>query len=294
MMRTGPVRHVARVGAILGEGPVWVAREQRLWFVDIKGHTLLRFDPATSALDRWVAPGEPGWALPVAGGGMLVGMPGGLHRFDPETGTFDPVAQVETEIPGNRLNDATTDAQGSVLFGTMDNGERLATGRLYRFADGRIADTGLPPVAITNGPALSPDGRTLYHTDTLGRTIHAVVVQDDGTLGPMRVFARIEDVAGYPDGPACDSAGNVWTGLFAGWGVRCHAPDGTVIHTVRLPVANVTKVAFGGPDFRTAYVTTARKGLDATALAEQPEAGDLFAFEVEVPGLPLTEVATLR
>ena len=284
------VQCVADVGAVLGEGPVWVGREQALWFVDIKGLKLHRFDPANGALKSWDAPAQPGWILPARDGRFVVGMQRGLNSFDPATGGFASLGAVEPELPGNRLNDATVDPAGRIWFGSMDDEETRPTGRVYVRQRGTTRDSGLAPVTITNGPAFSPDGRILYHVDTLGQLIHAVEVRDDGTLGAARPFVRIERGAGYPDGPTVDSAGCLWIGLYGGWGVRRYASDGALLGTVHFPVANITKIAFGGADLRTAYATTARKGLDAAALAQQPQAGDLFAFAVDVPGLPGTEV----
>jgi sugar lactone lactonase YvrE len=151
-----------------------------------------------------------------------------------------------------------------------------------------VTDTGLAPVSITNGPALSPDGRLLYHTDTLGGLISVADVRDDGTLGAARPFARITPDVGYPDGPTVDSEGNVWTGIFAGWRALCYAPDGNLIREVRFPVANITKLAFGGEDLSTVFATTAQLHLKPDALAAQPQAGDLFAFRADVPGVAVT------
>lgn len=288
-MVAGASRQVCSVGATLGEGPVWVGRENALWFVDIKQQRIHRFDPARDALTSWPAPAQVGWVLPAADGGFVVGMQRGIERFDPVTGRFTPLAQPEAHLPGNRLNDATTDAHGRIWFGSMDDGETDLTGRLYSLGTDGVKDSGLPPVCITNGPSISPDGRTLYHTDTLAKVIHAVAVNDDGTLGAARAFVTIEDGAGYPDGSVVDCEGCLWTGLWGGWSARRYAPDGTLLETVKLPASNITKIAFGGPELKTAYVTSARKGLDAAALAAQPEAGDLFAFDVEVAGLPMTE-----
>ena len=292
-MAAGSPHRVCSVGATLGEGPVWVGREQTLWFVDIKQKRLHRFDPASGQLKSWDAPSQIGWVLPAFGGGFVVGMQRGIERFDAASGEFTSIVSPEPHLPDNRLNDATTDAHGRIWFGSMDDNEAGETGHLYAFDAGGVRHAGLAPVAITNGPSFSPDGRTLYHTDTLGKVIHAVVVNDDGTLGAARPFVTIEEGAGYPDGSVVDSEGCVWTGLFGGWGARRYAPDGALIETVKLPTANITKLAFGGADLKTAYVTSARKGLDAAALEAQPEAGDLFAFEVDVPGLPVTEVGTL-
>jgi len=120
----------------------------------------------------------------------------------------------------------------------------------------------------------------------LQRLIYAFDLGEDGSLAGKRLFAEIETGAGYPDGPVVDSEGCLWTGLFGGWGVRRYAPQGRLLQTIRFPVANVTKLAFGGADLTTVYATTARKDLDAGALAAQPLAGGLFQFQAETPGLP--------
>lgn len=278
------------IGAELGEGPVWVARDRALWFTDIKGRRLHRYDPATGDKASFDAPDMPGFALPAAEGGFVVGMSDGLHRFDPETGDFTVMATVEPHLPANRLNDAVVDRAGRLWFGTMDNDESDASGALYRLhADGVPRMMG-GQCTITNGPAVSPDGRTLYHVDTLGGTIHAYDLDADGGIDGDRLFARIDPADGHPDGVSMDADGHVWVGLYGGWCARRYAPDGTLVETVRFPVANVTKVAFGGDDLRTAFATTARQGLDADALAAQPLAGALFHFPVETPGLAGCEI----
>ena len=282
---SGP-RSVLAVQATLGEGPVWVEREQALWFVDIKNHKVHRFDPASGDHKSYDAPCQVGWVLPSDDGKFIAGLQQGLASFDPATGAFDLIHSPEAATPGNRLNDATVDAQGRIWFGSMDDGEECDSGRLYCFEQGRVRDSGMPPVCITNGPAVSPDGRTLYHTDTLGRVIHKVPVNDDGTLGAPSVFATIDEADGWPDGSVCDAEGHVWIGLWGGWRARRYAPNGEIVAEVRLPASNITKIAFGGSDLCTAYATSARKGLDDAALASQPMAGNVFAFEVDVPGLP--------
>ncbi|MDX3885358.1 MAG: SMP-30/gluconolactonase/LRE family protein [Sphingomonas sp.] len=290
MAATAP-RSVCPVGATLGEGPLWLARDAALWFVDIKEKRVHRFDPDQGMLKSWPAPSQPGWILPIADGGLMVGLQSGLHRFDPATGTFDPHLAPEPHLPGNRLNDATVAPDGQLWFGSMDDAENAATGRIYRLARGQAqAAAAIDPVVITNGPAFAPDGRTLYHVDTLGGRIHAFAVDDDGAPGASRLFATIDPADGHPDGPTVDSEGCLWIGLFGGGAVRRYSPAGELMETVRFPVANVTKIAFGGDDLRTAYATTARKGLDECQLAAQPLAGDLFAFRVDAPGLPVQPI----
>ncbi len=281
---------ICDVGATLGEGPIWVERDAALWFVDIKAPSVYRFDPGTGTLDSWDAPDQTGWVIPADDGGFLAGVRGALHRFDPATGAFEHLAAVHPETPGNRLNDAARDSAGRVWFGTMDNAESDETGHVYHWHRGALTKTDIPPVAITNGPAIAPDGRTLYAVDTLGKRIDAYPVDADGTLGTPRVFLTVGPDDGHPDGAICDSEGGVWVGFFGGWAARRYAPDGSLTDIVRFPVANVTKIALGGPDGRTAYATTAAKGLDDDARAAQPLAGNLFTFRVAIPGVPVDPV----
>ena len=280
------VRTILPVQAILGEGPVWIGRDAALWFVDIKSRHIHRYDPATGAARRWDAPDQVGWVLPTADGGMVAGLRTGLHRFDPADGSFALHARPAGDAPGNRLNDAATDRNGRIWFGTMDDAESQASGRLYSHAAGAVTDSGLAPVCITNGPAIFGD--TLYHTDTLARTIWRATIRDDGTLGDAQPFVTIEDGAGHPDGSVADAEGCIWVSLWGGWGVRRYDPAGRLIGTVALPASNITKIAFGGDDLRTAFATSARKGLDAAALADQPEAGNVFAFDPGVAGIAVT------
>ncbi|PBN44483.1 SMP-30/gluconolactonase/LRE family protein [Sphingobium sp. D43FB] len=291
-MSSATPQSVLSVGAILGEGPIWVARDAALWFVDIKGHCIHRYDPALNVARSWTAPGQVGWIVPTDDGLFAVGLQSGIHRFDPASASFRLLHAPEAQVPGNRLNDATVAPDGALWFGSMDDGEAEDSGHIYRLHRGLCANAGLPPVSITNGPALSPDGRTLYHTDTLGRHIWRTALSADGAIGETHLFTTIEDGAGYPDGPTVDAEGCLWTGLFGGWAVRRYDPAGALMREIRFPVANITKIAFGGDDLSIAYATTARKGLDMTALTEQPLAGDLFAFDPGVAGLP-GHVATI-
>lgn len=280
----GEPRNVWSVECELGEGPVWV--DGALWFVDIKKRRIHRFAPADGARRSWDAPEQIGFLLPADGGGFVAGLQSGLHRFDPESGAFSLVAEVEPDRPGNRLNDGVVDPSGRLWFGTMDDGESAPTGSFYSYRRGALRHSGLPTIAITNGPALSLDGRILYWVDTLGQTIHACRVAEDGTLGGSRLLVKLGAKEGFPDGPTVDSAGCVWISLYWGWEARRYSPAGELLERVSFPVSNITKIAFGGDDCRTAFATTARQGIRPDAMGKQPDAGALFAFEVDVPGLP--------
>ena len=272
------------VGATLGEGVLWDAPDQRVWFVDIKGHRIHRCSHDGVERDSWDAPGQVSFIVPAVDGGMVCSLEDGLYRFDDADGSFTPLAKVEAEETGNRFNDGHVDAAGHLWFGSMHDAEEAPSGALYRFDGARVQqmDDGY---VITNGPALSPDGATLYHTDTLQKRIYAFDRAPDGSLSNKRAFVEIAD-GGYPDGMAVDSTGHLWVATFGGWRIDRFDAAGVKVGEVRFPCANVTKLAFGGEDLRTVYATTARKGLSEQELADQPLAGGLFTFRAETPGLP--------
>ncbi|MFC4723778.1 SMP-30/gluconolactonase/LRE family protein [Glycocaulis abyssi] len=266
----------------LGEGPVWDAARRCVWFVDIKGRRLHRYGVEDGSKASWATPDQTGFALPADDGSLVCGVRGGLHRFDPGTGDFSALIEVERDRPQNRINDGFVAPDGSLWFGTMDDSEAEKSGALYRWANGvlTLMDDGY---GVTNGPALSPDGATLYHHDTLDKTIYAFG-HAGGRISGKRVFARTEE--GYCDGPSVDSAGTLHVGLFGGWGVAKFASDGRYLGKIAFPVSAVTKAAFGGDDLKTLYCTTAWLHQSAEARAAQPLAGGLYSVRVDTPGLP--------
>ena len=279
-------RNIWPLAAELGEGPVWVQRDHALWFVDIKKQQIHRFDPADGSRKSWNAPEQVGFVFPAERGGFVAGLQSGLYHFDERSGEFALIVEVEPDKPDNRLNDGVVDPSGRVWFGTMDNREREKSGAFYCFADGQLKPTGIDNIAITNGPAVSPDGRILYFVDTLKGTIEAADIEEDGSLSNRRPFVRIDPTEGHPDGPTIDSEGCVWISLYAGWEARRYSPAGELVEQVRFPVANITKIAFGGDDLRHVFATTARQLLSLAEIAKQPHIGDLFEFSVAVPGMP--------
>jgi len=276
--------HALTIGAELGEGPAWI--DGALWFVDIKRLRIYRHRAETGATDGWDAPEMVGWVLPSHAGDLIVGLQSGPHRFDPATSRFTRIVEIDAHLPANRLNDAAIDAEGRIFFGTMDNDEAQASGSVYVLDRGAVRRSSIPATVITNGPAITPAGDRLYHVDTLARTVTAHTIAADGSVGVGEPFMHFTGDEGHPDGAICDAEGGVWLGFYGGWAARRFAPDGSMTDEVRLPVSNVTKVALGGADGRTAYATTARQGLDAGALADQPLAGDVFTFRVAVPAAP--------
>lgn len=284
---TAEVTCVWDLKATLGEGPIW--HGAALWFVDIKGHKIHRLDPASGERASFDAPEQVTFLAPLPdAGGFVVGLKSSLHRFHPETG-FTSLVQVEDPALDNRPNDATVDAQGRLWFGTMHDGEENKSGALYRMDAQGVARMD-QDICITNGPCVSPDGKTFYHTDTLAKTIFAYDLASDGALSNKRVFVQITEENAYPDGSVVDAEGHVWTSLWGGFGAIRFSPTGQAVARVKLPAPNVTKVCFGGPDLKTLYFTTARKGLSDETLAQYPLAGGVFAVQADVAGQPQYEV----
>ena len=274
--------------ATLGEGPVWCPREAALYWVDIKAPALHRYRPSDGDTTSWVMPERIGWVIERANGeGLVAGFKDrGFVFLTPGTMAVEVVGQPEPDYPENRFNDAKADAAGRIWAGTMDDNEREASGGLYRLdpnLDWERVDDGY---VVTNGPALSPDGRVLYHTDTFEGRIYAFDLSADGRLSGKRVFAQIPEGDGYPDGMTCDTEGGLWVAHWGGWRISRFLPDGTMDRVIEMPVGQVTSCAFGGENCNRLFVTSAAIGLSEQDLEEQPLAGGLFEVEAGMTGLP--------
>ena len=275
---------VADIKALLGEGPVWVEREQALYWVDIKGRRLFRLDDA--GVREWTTPVRVGSIAPCAGGGFIAGSDRGIQAIEVgDEAIFTLLLDPEATIPTNRFNDGKVDRAGRFWAGSMDDREEEALGTLYRIeaADRCVAvDRGYK---VTNGPAFSPAGDILYHTDSASRTIYRFALDKDGVPGKRSVFAHFTAQDGYPDGMTVDAEGCLWVAFWDGWAVRRLSPGGEVLDVVEVPVQRPTSVAFGGPALDRLYVTSATIGLDRTALDVQPFAGALLMLEPGVLGI---------
>ncbi len=275
---------IACVEAVLGEGPVWVERDQSLWWVDIKGPAIFRW--RSGALEQWRPPLRVCSLAPAAAGGFVAGTEHGFMWVDPQADRYEPIAHPEAHLPENRFNDGKVDRQGRFWAGTMDDREQDARGTLYRL-DADLSCTAVDSgYRVTNGPAFSPDGSIMYHNDSARRTLFAFDLDASGTATGRRIFARFGEEQGYPDGMTVDLEGCLWIAFWDGWCVRQLSPVGEVIATVQLPVARPTSVAFGGDGLDRLFITSARVGLDENALAVQPLAGALFMFQPGVRGVP--------
>jgi len=179
------------------------------------------------------------------------------------------------------------DENGRYWAGSMDDGEKLETGSLYRL-DGNLTLHKMDEnYFITNGPAFSLDGKTMYHTDTARRTIYAFDVSEDGAIANKRVFIELEsEEEGNPDGMTVDSENCIWLSHFAGSRITRYSPEGKALQVIPMPVPNITSCTFAGPDLDTLYITTARHLLSEKEIHKYPLSGSLFACKPGVKGLP--------
>ena len=277
---------VAEVGAVLGEGPVWSARENALYWVDIKGMSIFRHAFESGEVSRWRPPFRICSLAPREKGGFVAGSENGFAFVDPAADRYELHANPEPERPSNRFNDGKLDREGRFWAGTMDDEELLASGALYRLDRDlgwrRIDDE----YRVTNGPAFSPGGRLMYHNDSARQVTYVFDLDGEGNAANRRIFAEYGEGDGYPDGMTVDAEGCVWIAFWDGWCVRRYSPEGDLIQTVEVPVQRPTSCAFGGPALDYLYITSASIGLEGEALAKQPQAGGLFRVTPGVTGLP--------
>ena len=272
--------------ALLGEGPVWDERSQTLYWVDIERGALHQCR-ADGSSESSVSVGQRLGcvALRRHGSGFIAGLERCLALLAPEPLEIHPLASLESEPAGHRCNDGKCDAQGRFWVGTYNTHGTAPTAWLLRFdGSGPPARTAGPFLCV-NGPALSPDGRTLFCVDSYGRVVYRYHLDAAGELSAAAVFCRFEPDWGYPDGLTCDAEGCLWIAHWGGSRVSRFSPRGELLEVVPLPVLQPSSCTFGGADLRRLFITSAAVGLDAAANANGL-AGAVFAVDVTAPGLP--------
>ena len=292
---TPKVERVGSYTALVGESAIWDERAEALLWVDIAGRNVLRTQPATGETESWQFPEMTGFVQPADDRTWLVGQHDHILKFDPATGDRSLFAQLESGKSGNRTNDAGCDRQGRLWVGTMPlpRTGREPVGKLYRigsYGSSEPIETGL---TIPNGIAFSPDGQVFYWADTVV-TPHQVwrarYDPDTGTPGGKETFALLPE--GRPDGATIDAHGCYWVAAVRGSRLLRYTPDGDLDLEVHLPVSRPSKIAFGGADLKTIFVTSISDGLSPDELAAEPLAGALLALNLGIQGLPATQFAT--
>ena len=280
---------VWRDEAIVGECPVWHAREKVLSWVDIQGRKVQRFDPAAGTnefreLDEIVTSMNPR-----AEGGFVLTLRSEFAFLEWDSGRLTRLGNPEPERSGNRFNDATCDRRGRLWAGTMGDPDwKAPTGALYRFEGPHAVRRERDGVICSNGTGWSPDNKTLYHTESFRYAVFAYDFDlKRGEVANRRIFLQLDPDAGeFPDGLTVDAEGFVWSAHVGRGRIARYDPAGHLERVVQLPVTRGTSCAFGGEDLRTLFITTARETLTPAQIALEPLAGSLFACEPGMKGLP--------
>ncbi|HLZ96507.1 MAG TPA: SMP-30/gluconolactonase/LRE family protein [Steroidobacteraceae bacterium] len=282
---------VFRVANIVGEGILWDARRQALWWTDIQGRRLHRFDWVHATLDAVDTPDRVGSFGLIAGSDRLIAaFASGIALYDVDRQSVDWLPQQPALAAGVRFNDGRVDRRGRFWTGTMVEGGRGGASACLYSVDGSGAVTcQARGIRISNGLCHSPDGKRLYFADSPTRTIFEYeLLEPQGVLGPRRVFAQTPEGA-FPDGAAVDADGCVWSAHWGAGRVVRYTPDGRVDRTLQVPTCQPSCVCFAGPDLDVLCVTSAREDLDAATLRAEPHAGDVFLYRAGVRGLPESE-----
>lgn len=284
---TSALSCVLDIKASLGECPVWSADDHVLYWVDINAPSLNRFDPATGLNTAWPMPESIGCVALRARGGFVAALRGGFWFIDREGKLERKLVEAPYDPAHHRFNDGRADARGRFWAGSMNEKRDATTAKLYRLDPDLRLTAVIDDITVSNGLAFSPDGRTLYHTSTPTQTVHAY--DFDATAGAIanrRVLKRFTAEGEFPDGAAVDRDGCYWSALYRGGKVVRISPQGALLAEYALPAQCPTMCAFGGPDLKTLYVTSARQRRDPEELARLPQSGGIFAMRVDTPGLP--------
>lgn len=286
-----------------GEGPVWDDRRRCLFWVDISGRAVHRFDPVAG---RDVAVGvdqQVGAVALRSDGTLLVAVERGLAVLDPDrvlgegerpTGPvpLDMVVDIERDRPDTRANDGAVDPAGRYWIGTMALDAREGAGTLYRVDADRTVHPQLTGLSVSNGLAWDPAGNRAWFIDSAAQRVDELVVDPHGgDVVDRRPAIDLSGVPGVPDGMTIDAEGGLWIAMYGGWQVRRYGPDGEPDRVVRLPVAKPTSCALGGADLDQVWITTTIEHMDDEELEAQPEAGSLFTCSADVPGVPARRTA---
>ena len=275
----------------LGEGPIWDARTQTLYWLDILDKRIYSGGEILIQLDTLI-----GCMAPRKGGGLIVatGNLGGLGfvSLDLDSLRLTPLTTLTNEPSNNRFNDGKCDPRGRFLAGTMDMEEKDPYGSLYSF-DGKSVTRLLSNVTISNGLTWSPDYKTFYFIDTSTHEVQAFDYDlESGAIANPRTAIRIPDSFGWPDGMTSDMQGNLWIAMWGGAQITKWNPNtGQLLEQIPVPAMNASSCLFGGKNMDELYITSARKGLDEATLAQYPLTGGLFRIQTDVEGMPTFEFA---
>ena len=267
---------------LLGEGPLWSARDHALYWVDILAPALHRLSLLDGSLSSWRMPEMIGWVIERANvPGFIAGFQSGFAELTLNPFEIRPIADPEAHLPKNRLNDAKADRWGRIWAGSMNVNANVPSGGFYRLDPDRSVTAMDSGYIVANGPAFSPAHDYIYHTDSGRGVVYRFAFSADGMLGERSAFIEFEAGWGKPDGMTVDVEGALWIAHWGAARVSRFTPDGQVDRVIHLPTAQVTSCAFVGENLDRMFVTSA-----AIDNERDPLAGALFEIDPGTRGFP--------
>jgi len=272
---------------LLGESPLWHPLENCLYWVDIVAATLYRLNVADKSLQEFGMPSQIGSIAWRAKGGLIAALSNHFAYVDTQVGSTQMIASPLRGQYGVMFNDGKCDRQGRFWAGTKDIEEQNPLGSLYCLdTAANVTEILRHNFTVSNGIAWSLDNSQMYICDSPSRKIYQYEFDSiTGQLGKFRIFAEVPESKGFPDGLTVDDEDHVWSCHWDGWQITRYDPTGDIVGVIPMPIPRPTSCCFGGPDFKTLYVTSASVGLSASDLQDAPQTGHVFAVQLGVQGL---------
>jgi sugar lactone lactonase YvrE len=247
--------------------------------VDIRAERVYWWKPGAPSATSLHVGHSVSAVAPREAGGLLLASRSGFAILD-DSGVFDVIADVEADLPENRMNDGKCDPRGRFWAGTMSESNRPRAGSLYRLDNDGSVTLVVGAVTISNGLDWSADEKIMYYVDSLAHGLDAFdFTAETGEVGTRRRVVDIPESLGLPDGITLDEQGFIWVALHGGNAVHRYSPEGLLERRIELPVSLVTSCSFGGPDLRDLYITSA---IDPDR--DEPLAGSIFCYRSDVGG----------
>lgn len=274
-----------KINCLIGESPLWNPLDSSIYFVDIKKPSINKLCVINNKYETITAPSEIGCIAFKKGGGLVAAMKSGLALVDFSSPHYSFFSSIDSDLVNNRPNDGRCDKAGRLWIASMDNNEINPSGRLWCIQHSTASKVWDSNFIIGNGIDWSPNSQKMYFTDSVNRTIYVYDFNlAYGAIKNKKIFAKIPDSDGFPDGLTVDSQGFVWSAHWDGWRITRYTPDGTIDLVVPLPVPRPTSLTFGGNNLKSIFITSASYGLSSDDLIKAPLSGSLFIFESHVSG----------
>ncbi|HET6279439.1 MAG TPA: SMP-30/gluconolactonase/LRE family protein [Polyangia bacterium] len=278
--------------SVLGEGPVWSERDQCLYYVDIISRLVQRYRPHDGEYKSWRFDGYTGSLAECGSGGLILALTDRVVRFDPKNGVgaLEEIVVLERDRPQNRLNDGKVDPWGRFWVGSMQADEAARTGRLWCVTGDGRATQHRDNIGVSNSLAFDESRKRMYFADSMTGMIERATVDATPPSPSWTPFAKAGN--GSPDGSCTDADGYLWNAEWAGWRIVRYTPSGDIDRVIEMPVSRPSCCTFGGPDYRTLFVTSAQYNMTESEKQKDPNAGSLYCVQLnDVHGVPASQFA---